>query len=627
MNKHRSRSRVPKIVGRALVTLTGAVALALGSIAALPAHADPAEPSVLFVVDTSGSMYGTPLEQAKEALRAGIDALAPGQAAGLRSFEGECGDGGRLLVPVGTDNRDELESAANGLWAGGGTPTPDALRAAANDLPSSGDRTIILISDGYSTCGDPCVTAAELKDQLGIDFRVHAVGFNAPSNAESELSCIANVTGGQYFTATNTEELSSAISSAVTTGSGDLRPGIVCGSPTFIGVRGSNEDPQTPDLAYYRVNASKNKPYHEDGTVDLGIGSRLAPMFDFLQRQSSVDYDFNFMPVAYPAIPVNPLDRQYPAGYAESVEIGAANLKRIVTALYDKCDGDTRVALAGYSQGANVINRYLAQNAEEEEVGIIKSVVFFGDPNARPGRVGERHEGTATSYTGLVVRMNMEADADIRNYLSGHRNVVSSFCLSRDIICNPRVNSQDTVESDLILGYLGHGSYGSSNTKITCPVTGQKNTVLYECAAYRIMQDLGYSLPAAEPKPTLLQRGQQVLISLGGWLANQPGVTIFASDPQVVGTFETDEDGNALLAVNVPDNAEMGEHHIIVEQDGRSARIPVTVVESTSSAEDVVFSFGPEDGLDDQPDPGTGSSGLSSGSAIIGTGSAGGRGR
>ena len=80
--------------------------------------------SVLFVVDTSGSMSGSPLSQAKEALRAGIEALAPGQAAGLRSFSGSCGDGGRLLVPVATDNKDQLNAATTQLSADGGTPHP-----------------------------------------------------------------------------------------------------------------------------------------------------------------------------------------------------------------------------------------------------------------------------------------------------------------------------------------------------------------------------------------------------------------------------------------------------------------------------------------------------------------------
>jgi Mg-chelatase subunit ChlD len=92
--------------------------------------------SILMVVDTSGSMAGSRIEQARNALTASIDALSTEDSAGLRRYSGSCGDGGQLLVAPGRDNRPELRSAVAGLSAGGGTPTPDALRAAAGDFPA-----------------------------------------------------------------------------------------------------------------------------------------------------------------------------------------------------------------------------------------------------------------------------------------------------------------------------------------------------------------------------------------------------------------------------------------------------------------------------------------------------------
>ncbi|MDF3320055.1 hypothetical protein P3G66_30980 [Rhodococcus sp. C3V] len=70
----------------ALLSLLVAVATISAPVAQAQ-ESTSGQSSVLFVVDTSGSMSGSPLSQAKEALCAGIGALAPGQAAGLRSFQ------------------------------------------------------------------------------------------------------------------------------------------------------------------------------------------------------------------------------------------------------------------------------------------------------------------------------------------------------------------------------------------------------------------------------------------------------------------------------------------------------------------------------------------------------------
>ncbi|HSH59614.1 MAG TPA: GDSL-type esterase/lipase family protein [Acidimicrobiales bacterium] len=180
--------------------------------------------SVLFVVDTSGSMGGPKLDQAKVALREGIASLTNAQAAGLRNFPapGFC-DAGQLLVPIATDNRAALQTAVNGLVASGNTPTAAALRAAVADLPSNGTRTIVLISDGEANCGgDPCVAARDLVAS-GVKFTVQAVGFNVSGAAPAQLQCIADATGGRYFEATDGAGLAEAIKGAIPGGKDTLK--------------------------------------------------------------------------------------------------------------------------------------------------------------------------------------------------------------------------------------------------------------------------------------------------------------------------------------------------------------------------------------------------------------------
>jgi lysophospholipase L1-like esterase len=173
------------------------------------------ERSINFVVDTSGSMSGTPLAEAKDALTAASTAIPQSAGVGLRSYAGSCGDGGVVRVPLGPYDPSAFSSAVQSLTAGGGTPTPDALRAGAADLPPDGERTLILISDGQSTCGDPCPVAEQIAADLGVSFRVHTVGFRAPDNAETELECIARVTGGTYVSASDRDALERAIGNAV----------------------------------------------------------------------------------------------------------------------------------------------------------------------------------------------------------------------------------------------------------------------------------------------------------------------------------------------------------------------------------------------------------------------------
>ncbi len=172
--------------------------------------------SVLFVVDTSGSMSGPSLDQAKAALRQGISSLTDTQAAGLRHFPASsyCGPG-QLLVPIATGNRPALQTAVDGLVAGGYTPTAAALRAAVADLPPRGTRTIVLISDGAANCDeDPCQTARDLVAS-GVKFTVQAVGFNVSGAAPAQLQCISDATGGRYFEATDGPGLAEAIKGAI----------------------------------------------------------------------------------------------------------------------------------------------------------------------------------------------------------------------------------------------------------------------------------------------------------------------------------------------------------------------------------------------------------------------------
>lgn len=117
-------------------------------------------------------------------------------------------------------NKSKIMSSVDALKAQGYTPITYVLNLAVKDFPDNKDKqnTIILVSDGKETCeGDPCVTAKELKEKGEVDLIIHTVGFGVDSVTQKQLECIAEVTGGQYFSASNTEELIEMLKKAVET--------------------------------------------------------------------------------------------------------------------------------------------------------------------------------------------------------------------------------------------------------------------------------------------------------------------------------------------------------------------------------------------------------------------------
>ena len=78
------------------------------------------------------------------------------------------------------------------------------------------------MSDGEESCGgDPCAVAAEL-DSRNIELRIHTIGFAADAGTRAQLQCIAEVTGGNYYEARDTEGLRQALRSATAPVTGQI---------------------------------------------------------------------------------------------------------------------------------------------------------------------------------------------------------------------------------------------------------------------------------------------------------------------------------------------------------------------------------------------------------------------
>lgn len=183
---------------------------------------------MLFLLDTSGSMRGVKLDEAKGAISTVTTDLAGSFHLGFRQLSGSCGSPGELLIPVGPVDEAAFVAEVNGLTAGGGTPTSAALRLAATEVPPGG--TVVLVADGDDQCGDLCTTATELA-ALDVSFTVHLVGVQVAGPVADEMQCAADATGGQYVDISDPASLTEAIKGVIGGGPCGLLDPVICYAP------------------------------------------------------------------------------------------------------------------------------------------------------------------------------------------------------------------------------------------------------------------------------------------------------------------------------------------------------------------------------------------------------------
>ncbi len=176
--------------------------------------------SVVICIDTSGSMRSadvlpTRAEAARAAARAFIDASPAGTRIGIVAFATTAA----VVQPL-TADRDQASSALDEIPSpNGATAIGDALRLAAQALPASGHRVVMLITDGVNNAGsDPQAVAAYLGAH---HIPVYTIGIGTPNGDviggtqstidEPALQAYAQVSGGAYARAEDAGELREAL--------------------------------------------------------------------------------------------------------------------------------------------------------------------------------------------------------------------------------------------------------------------------------------------------------------------------------------------------------------------------------------------------------------------------------
>jgi Ca-activated chloride channel homolog len=258
-----------------------AATLAVGLFPASAAADEPAQesPKVELVLDVSGSMRARDIDgqsrmsAAKQAFNDVLDAVPSDVRLGIRTLGANYPGKDRVtgckdteqLYPVGEVDRTEAKTAVATLAPTGWTPIGPALRAAGKDLQGgNATRRIVLITDGEDTCAplDPCVVARELAAE-GTNLVVDTLGLVPDDKIRTQLSCIADATGGTYTSVTHTDQLTSRVKQLVhraadtqvvtpTATEGAAK----CASAPLLGAGLYTDREEFAEHRWYRVNVS-----------------------------------------------------------------------------------------------------------------------------------------------------------------------------------------------------------------------------------------------------------------------------------------------------------------------------------------------------------------------------------
>jgi Ca-activated chloride channel homolog len=167
--------------------------------------------AVTFVIDTSGSMNGEPLQQAKAGAHVFLAGLPDGDTARLLFFAGAPRWHSERAEPLSAA-RERLGQAIDASFADGGTALYDAVLAACAPAPGAGPgaaRAVVVLTDGQDTDSKASLDAllARLRQQTTAGEsaqappRVFTIAYG-PKADPGVLKRIAEAGGGGFFSGT-----------------------------------------------------------------------------------------------------------------------------------------------------------------------------------------------------------------------------------------------------------------------------------------------------------------------------------------------------------------------------------------------------------------------------------------
>src|SRR5205823_10262241 len=160
--------------------------------------------ALALVIDTSGSMSGRPLADAKAAVGTMIAALGTNDQLAVLSFNSAV----RVVQPL-TADKTRVAAAVSSLVAGGDTAIYDAMVTAAQVLESAdanARRALILLTDGLDTASR--TTSAQAAARLvSAALPLYAIALGDTTDRAALLALAHASAGGQLYVAPSSAQL------------------------------------------------------------------------------------------------------------------------------------------------------------------------------------------------------------------------------------------------------------------------------------------------------------------------------------------------------------------------------------------------------------------------------------
>jgi tight adherence protein B len=160
---------------------------------------------VVLVIDTSGSMEGAPIEQAKSAATSFVDQKRPEDSIAIVTFA----DTAAVLTGF-TTNADDLKARIDSITADGETAFNDGVILGIQQFDTLADNVLqnmIVMSDGEDTA-----STASTEDALaaveGSDARVFGVALESPDFNPDAVAAVAEAGGGLFLSTPDPAQLS-----------------------------------------------------------------------------------------------------------------------------------------------------------------------------------------------------------------------------------------------------------------------------------------------------------------------------------------------------------------------------------------------------------------------------------